>query len=265
MATSRILVPGGPVINRPPMAQAKVDPAVGQLLTNLQQRVSEQDQAIAFLTKRLERSVAYTIVLLRQLPEPKIRISIKELEEIQKNPDIGVNDDMDDHGRRDPEYVTLEAMTRREYELRTRGLFQGEQVVTVPAKSPFEVVISAPEKYSFHGEISAVFEAGKMKGRPLALVKGKSPKHLREFAILSEIGANEARLRFSTDSEGQQVKVTYTLRYHEDAAIPEPAVAEEEFQCVSDWHKFANDGDKIIGRCCPDCGDSRKMIAYFSV
>ena len=109
----------------------------------------------------------------------------------------------------------------------------------------------------FAGPMKAVYLGGKSDGVELTLIAPNlKPKKIREYGC-----DVNGIFRFTTDSAGMSIRLTLLVEA-KVAAEEEKSEADLKFvnEACEAWHKNENDGTKFIGRFCPECGDSRKLV-----
>jgi hypothetical protein len=224
--------------------------AIKQQMEHLQGENQQLKQTVERLSVQLQHYIGTLICILRTHPEAN-RFPLKEMEKV--GPDLGINTKRDDVS----DEMVLEILTKEEYALQMQGLVQATQTFEVPAKPPFEIQLEIPEGAKLAG-IKIVEIIGKEGSRQLKFT-GRTPKgnYRKPKGVLEFSCSDDARMTFSTDSQGQKGQVVYVFKLPDE--IEEPEV-EAPLECQEEWHLRDNDGISIIGVCCPKCGDKRKLI-----
>lgn len=172
--------------------------------------------------------------------------------EIKPELKLGINSKIDPV----TEEMVVEVMSQKEFQIMMAGLQIGQFEATVPKKSPFRVQVQLQEGATFEGPELVTYRGGKSDGVELTYVTGK-PKKPREFTA-----DKNGVFTFTTDSAGMKVAIQFLIRVKlentEEEAPTEQPLEFKNDKC-RDWHSNPNNGDAIIGRYCPECGDGRKM------
>lgn len=226
--------------------QPAAGPAQMQVAAMMQRLRAENEQLrmeCISLQMRAKSMVGCLIGILRTHHDGgPVRFPFEELNKIAN--DQGVNSE------RIGDDIKVELVTAEQMRRRTAGYIEGTIMIAVPQKPPFKIQLPVEAGMHFEQLDSLTYQGGKSDGTALTIVTGK-PKKPRE-ASCSATG----EVRFTTDSAGLLVKAVFIVKKVE---IPEPEL--ERTECDNDWHKYAHDGDKIIGRACAQCGQSYKLIA----
>jgi hypothetical protein len=241
---------------RVPMQDPRI--MIGQLqqenarLRQDNERVAVENDGMKMRTQHLTMVL---IGIIRQYSEGKeLRISKVVQDKLETEiATLGTNT------RTDPanDDLVVEIMTQKEFAIQMAGMQQGYFEATVPKKPPYRIQVKLPEGATFFGPEVVCYRGGRSNGKELVLVKGK-PKKVREYSVDAD-----AVFSFTTDSAGMDVGINFLIRM--------PVVPEESTETVAapleykndrcrDWHTHENDGEKYIGRSCPECGDTRKAV-----
>lgn len=235
------------------------DPRI--LLQQARQVIERQAQDLARLSTecdgmkmRMKHFTGILVSAIRTHFEGKeFRIPVATFEKVED--DIGVNTRKDTVS----DELVVEILSIKEFQNRMRGLEMGHVDVTVPKKSPFKVSIKLKEGARFEGAELVQYLGGKSNGVELQYVQGK-PKKVREYTC-----DKDANFTFTVDSAGMNVRIQFLSRIPVADPDPEPEPEsdkplEYKNEECREWHETENDGSKIVGRFCPHCGDSRKVL-----
>lgn len=239
--------PGMPLQPQPMPKVRVTDPNVIRLLQIKDSRIMQLESEIAVMATKLQHFIGVAICILQAQPEPVFRM---DFEKFQKIPaELAINTRRDDATNQ----IVIEVLTSRQAAAMQMGLIEDQVDLEVPRKPPFKVKLPIPDGGRLAGIAGIVYRGGKSDGTALNFVRAK-PKKPREFTV-----NEKAECQFTTDSAGMAIRVTYAYQPKQEAeAESEP---EQPLACKDDWHTHENDGDKYIGRCCPICGDPRKLIS----
>jgi hypothetical protein len=147
----------------------------------------------------------------------------------------------------------------RDYELQMAGLREGTLEAVVPTKPPFRIAVEMPPGGTFAGPIACSYINGKQKNAELTFVptqkdgRAGKPKKPREYSV-----SKDGIFHFTTDSAGLAVKLVFLAKAGAPKEADEADI--EPLTCTHAWHHHENDGENYIGRACPECGDSRKIL-----
>lgn len=260
----KIITTGPRPVASMPMAVA---PQIQQAITTqreLLRRAGDRIQLLegenASLATRLSHVTAVMICLLQSHECFKVdaRFPMELLEEMERERCMGLGLDT---GRDDTtKELVIKIMTLAESQARVAGFMTGAQEQQIPKKPPFRIKVEVPPGARFYGIASVVYVGGKSDGKALEYTPNR-PKKPREFTV-SEEENGDILVHFTTDSAGLTIRVIFTFRVPIEA-IPSEGAKEgpleyQDEECKN-WHTHENDG-KIIGRYCPVCGDSRKVL-----
>lgn len=259
MSASSIIAGPGAVPSR--RMQVQIPPQIAVQLQNQQARIQQLEQANIALETRYKHYFAVLACLLRHhFHGEAVRFPFDMMNKVDGG--LGINT------IKDPitEEMVVEILTAKEYELRMRGLMEKIVEMTVPKRSPFVLNPELPERATFEAISSVCYVGGKLDGKELTFagenVKPKNPREFSARAVKEEGKPIQPELRFTTDSAGMKVSIGLIVRMPVEAA-EEPKSAETAFEFKNEecraWHSSQNDGDRIVGRFCPQCGDSRKI------
>lgn len=253
---SKVIV--GPGHIPPPTRPQVVPPQVQIAMQRMGQRNQQLEQECIRLQGRNQHLTGCLINIIRHHFNGKpIRFPFDLMNKIA--PDTAINTEKDVMS----DEIVIEELTAKEYQMRMRGLEEKLVEVTVPKKSPFEVVLEMPPRGVFEAVSSVKYRGGKLNGKELIFAGVRcKPKKPREFTLEPRKvdGSQEptAVLRFTTDSAGMGLTVGFIVRMPAKEEPEEEVVTDQApLTCDDDWHK-SND---VVGLRCPRCGDSRKVEA----